>query len=91
MYAVMRRILLTAVARALEGNQKLYSEKNSTIPATLHFTLIIRMVVVGRWKKKNKKISFELFEDISTNDKKNIEATVKETFDDIQKTEWKMM
>lgn len=51
--------------------------------------ILLNGVVVGKWKKKNKKLLFELFENISNQDKEHIESVVVKTFDDIQKTEWK--
>jgi len=53
--------------------------------------ILLDGVVVGRWRKKNTKMTFELFEDISTKNKKYIESTMEETFDDIRKCEWKSM
>jgi len=51
--------------------------------------ILLNGTIVGRWKKKNKKISFELFEEISAQDKKHIVATAEKVFDDVQKIEWK--
>ena len=41
--------------------------------------------VVGKWKKKDKTFSFELFESISENDLDSIKNTAMEIWDDIKK------
>jgi len=51
-------------------------------------SILLDGIVVGRWRKKNTKMTFELFENISGKNKKHIESTMEETFDDIRKTEW---
>lgn len=48
-------------------------------------------VVAGRWRKKNTKITFEMFEDISARNKDYIESTAEQTFNDIRKTEWTLI
>ena len=53
--------------------------------------ILLNGVVVGRWRKKNNKLTFELFEDISTQNKKDIELTAEETVNNIQKVEWKFL
>ena len=45
--------------------------------------------VVGRWRKKNKKMIFELFEGISGKDRKIIENSAAELYEEITKMEWK--
>ncbi len=44
--------------------------------------------VVGRWKKKNKKMSFELFEKVSHKERNIIENTAAGLYGEIGKTEW---
>lgn len=44
--------------------------------------------IVGRWRKKNSKIAFEMFESISTQGKKYIVQAMDECFNDIKKIEW---
>ncbi len=45
--------------------------------------------VAGRWRKKNRKVTFEMFEKISERDKKIIEDTALELYGEINKREWK--
>jgi len=51
--------------------------------------ILLNGVVVGRWRKKNKKISFEMFEEISIKKRNHIKSVADELFNDIQKIEWK--
>lgn len=51
--------------------------------------ILLNGTVVGRWRKKNKKVLFELFEKISDRDKKIIENTALKLYSEINKTEWK--
>lgn len=44
--------------------------------------------VVGRWRKKGRKITFELFEKVLKKDQKLITDTAVMLFDDINKVEW---
>lgn len=44
--------------------------------------------VVGRWRKKNKKVTFELFEPVSAKNKKYIEDLAEHLYCEIQKIEW---
>lgn len=44
--------------------------------------------VVGRWRKKNRKITFELFESLNAQARKHIKTVMDECFDDIKKVEW---
>ena len=53
--------------------------------------ILLDGVVVGRWRKKNTKMTFEMFEDISVRNKKYIESSMEETFDDIRKVEWALI
>ena len=53
--------------------------------------ILLNGEVVGRWRKKNTKMMFELFEDISDKNKKHVESAMEEIFDDIRKTEWVLM
>lgn len=48
-------------------------------------------VAVGRWRRKNAKVTFELFEDISAQNKRRIESKAEETFSGIRKTEWTLI
>jgi len=45
--------------------------------------------VVGRWRKKNAKMTFELFDDVTARDKKHIESAMDRMFSDIRKIEWR--
>ena len=54
-------------------------------------SILLDGVVVGRWRKKQAKITFELFEDITAANKKHVEYTMEETFDDIRKTQWQLI
>ncbi|MBD5137785.1 MAG: winged helix DNA-binding domain-containing protein [Ruminococcus sp.] len=51
--------------------------------------VLLNGTVVGRWRKKNKKVLFELFEKISDKEKKIIENTTLELYNEINKIEWK--
>lgn len=53
--------------------------------------ILLRGTVVGRWRKKNKKVTFELFKDISKKDRKIIENTALQLYGEIQKTEWNVL
>lgn len=53
--------------------------------------ILLNGTVVGRWRKKNKKVSFELFEKISDRDKKIIENTALKLYSEINKIEWKYL
>ncbi|MCL2771934.1 MAG: winged helix DNA-binding domain-containing protein [Oscillospiraceae bacterium] len=53
--------------------------------------ILLDGVVAGRWRKKNTKMTFEMFEDISAQNKKHIESAMEETFNDIRKTEWALV
>ena len=53
--------------------------------------ILLDGVVVGRWRKKNAKMTFEMFEDISAQNKKHIVSAMEEPFNDIRKTEWALM
>jgi hypothetical protein len=44
--------------------------------------------VVGRWRKKSSKMSFEMFDYIKCRDKKKIEDVMETLFNDIKKVEW---
>ena len=50
--------------------------------------ILLDGAVVGRWRKKSAKMTFELFEEISSRKKKYIETAMDETFGDIRKVEW---
>ena len=50
--------------------------------------ILLDGVVSGRWRKKNTKMIFEMFGDISAQNKKHIELIMEETFNDIRKVEW---
>ena len=52
--------------------------------------ILLDGVVAGRWRKKNTKMTFEMFEDISTENKNHIESAMEETFIDIRKVEWEL-
>jgi len=53
--------------------------------------ILLDGVVVGRWRKKNIKMTFEMFEDISVRNKKYIESSMEKSFDDIRKVEWALI
>lgn len=53
--------------------------------------ILLRGTVVGRWRKKNKRITFELFQTISEKDKTIIENTAVRLYDEINKIEWTML
>lgn len=44
--------------------------------------------VVGRWRKKNNKMTFEMFETVSDRDRRHILDIMEELFEDIKKVEW---
>lgn len=53
--------------------------------------ILLHGTVVGRWRKKNKKVTFELFRDLSEKDRKIIENTALQFYGEIQKTEWTVL
>lgn len=52
-------------------------------------SILLYGTVIGRWRKKNKKICFELFKNISEKEKKIIENTAAQLYCEIGKIEWK--
>ena len=53
--------------------------------------ILLGGAVVGRWKKKNAKMTFELFEDVLAKEKTQIESAMEGTFEGIKKMEWVLM
>lgn len=51
--------------------------------------LMLRGNVVGKWKKKNRTLTIELFESLSQGDIAIIKQTAESLWDDISKLEWK--
>ena len=50
--------------------------------------VLINGKVVGRWRKKGSKITFEMFHSITGNDKNKTEDVMERLFDDIKKVDW---
>lgn len=53
--------------------------------------ILLHGTVVGRWRKKNKKVTFELFKNISEKDRKTIGNTALQLYGEINKTEWTIL
>lgn len=50
--------------------------------------VLINGNVVGRWRKKNSKLTFEMFQKINEVDKKKIVSDIELLFNDIKKMDW---
>lgn len=68
---------------APENIRKIFNLAGIVMPS-----LMLDGKVIGKWKKKNKKLMIELFTNISRNDKKVIKGKAEELWDDITKIEF---
>lgn len=53
--------------------------------------ILLHGTVVGRWRKKNKRVAFELFQSVSEKDKRLMEDTAVRLYGEINKTEWLLL
>jgi len=51
--------------------------------------ILLDGVVVGRWRKKGAKMTFEMFQEVGVRNKKRVEAVMEGMFSDVKKVEWK--
>lgn len=89
-------ILLPGFDQLMLGYQKKYSIYLSqehlrgifNLAGIVMPAILIDGNVVGRWRKMNHRITFEMFESVKGNEKKQIVSTMEDMFDDIRSVSW---
>lgn len=51
--------------------------------------ILLDGAVAGRWRRKGKKITFELFEKLASKDRRRVESTASELYPEVSGMEWK--